>query len=391
MPVNFQQLREQIQVMGQKAPGLQAERLDRLTQAGNLLTEWAADLPSLLELVDRAVALSPNLRCAVPGSERLDFATAEVRTDPGLTILAADGSQINPSAHDRVPFGVINVGIFEMHPEQGRPPIVHTRSRLLTPEEVFTDHGMLGEEVLALMRDLRERQELLELAQQHPLPVITLTDGPLELYHEPQDSSRFRKELQHYTEILTDLATNRVITAGYVEKSRSDLLVRLLELIQLEREGRLAEAGRSHPFKFITDIDLLRGHIRPGERSAIFGIQTTAEGHFSGELAVHYFYINVSPTDNPYLARVEVPAWVAQHPVMLPLLHGALLWQCRQMGAQASPYALHRAHEVAVVRLDEKQQVEDMIVAELYRQNLVVGQKSNKQANKELPGKRKRP
>ncbi|HNR47106.1 MAG TPA: DNA double-strand break repair nuclease NurA [Anaerolineaceae bacterium] len=391
MPVNFQQLREQIHEMGQNAPALQAERQDRLDQASRLLNELANDLPALTELVGRAAALAPHLRCATPAAEPLDFTAPARPPDPHLTLLAADGSQINPSAHDSVPFGVINVGVFEMHPGQGSPPRVHTRSRLLTPEEVFTDHGMLGEEVVALMRDLREREELLELARQHPVPVITLTDGPLELYHEPQDNARFRRELQHYTEVLEELAAAGVVAAGYVEKSRSDLLVRLLELAQLDREGRLAQAGKDRPFKFITDIELLRSRIGPGERSAVLGIQTAAEGHFTGRLAVHYFYINVSPTAKPYLARVEIPAWVAQSQPLVALLHGALLWQCQQMGAHASPYALHRAHEVAVVRLDEKQQIEDMITAELRRQKVAVEQKSHKQANKELPGKRRRP
>jgi len=68
MPVNFQQLREQIHEMGQNAPALQAERQDRLDQASRLLNELANDLPALTELVGRAAALAPHLRCATPAA-----------------------------------------------------------------------------------------------------------------------------------------------------------------------------------------------------------------------------------------------------------------------------------------------------------------------------------
>jgi hypothetical protein len=57
------------------------------------------------------------------------------------------------------------------------------------------------------------------------------------------------------------------------------------------------------------------------------------------------------------------------------------------MGARPYPYILHRAHEIAVVKFEEKQQVEQMLELELRRAGGELGSPSNKQSAKDLPGK----
>jgi len=46
------------------------------------------------------------------------------------------------------------------------------------------------------------------------------------------------------------------------------------------------------------------------------------------------------------------------------------------MGNRPYPYILHRAHETAVVSMQEKEQITQMIVNELHRQGVEVGQVS---------------
>jgi hypothetical protein len=60
-----------------------------------------------------------------------------------------------------------------------------------------------------------------------------------------------------------------------------------------------------------------------------------------------------------------------------------LLAQAAQMGASPYPYILHRAHEIAVVSFQEKEQVESMIIGELRRQGVAVGDRSPKQTAKD--------
>jgi len=178
------------------------------------------------------------------------------------------------------------------------------------------------------------------------------------------------------------------VTAGYVDKPAADLVTRLLEIAMLP-DADLNHAGKDHrPLRGLSDKELFREILQtPGERSAVFAIQSISSARYKDELALHFFYLNVGRIGNPWIVRVEIPAWVALSPLMLDNLHTVLLNQSQIMGNKPYPYVLHRAHEVAIVTHFEKQQVDQMIINELYRQGIIVGQKSNKQSGKDLPGR----
>jgi hypothetical protein len=84
---------------------------------------------------------------------------------------------------------------------------------------------------------------------------------------------------------------------------------------------------------------------------------------------------------------VEIPAWVAENGQMLDTLQATLVQQCRVMGSRPYPYLLHRAHETAVVTLEERDQVTQMIVMELRRRGVPVAEESYKQSAKGLQGR----
>jgi hypothetical protein len=174
-----------------------------------------------------------------------------------------------------------------------------------------------------------------------------------------------------------------------VDKPGADLVVRLLEVAKAEA-GDLAEMRKFHPFKGVSDGELFRDVLQPGERSAIFSIQSRSSRPYQGELGLHFFYLNVGKAEHAYLARVEIPTWVAVNQSMLDGLHAVLVNQCRMIGARAYPYLLHRAHETAVVSLEDKDQVTTMIVNELRKRGLEVAGVSAKQYNKDISGSRTR-
>jgi len=333
------------------------------------------------------VGVNPGLRCAVPAGEPLDAAFPLPAQAGEGVILAADGSQINPDRHAAVQFCVINVGVFEFRLGPASLPREIISSRLLAEDELYTANGLITEEIVALDRDLSERTVLADLASQTASPVTTLTDGPLELFTDrgSRDTPEFQRRFQEYLDVLSRLAGLGVITAGYVDKPRGDLVIRLLELVQLKAD--LRRAGRERPFLGVTDADLFRGLLQPGERSAVFAIQSSSAEYFRGELALHFFYLNVGRPERPWIARTEIPGWVAENPDMLARLHAVLATQARMMGSRPYPYVLHRAHEVAVVSLAEKDQLEQMIIAEMYRRGVPVGEKSYKQSHKDLEGR----
>lgn len=388
MPINFQQAVEQIRAMGRSARQRAAALEELRERARALLREMAGQEPYLLELAEEAARKNPRLRAGLPASGRLDAAVAPTPLSQPCVIFAADGSQINPDRHAPVEFGAINVGAICMRPSAA--PRETVDSRLLFYEDLYTGTSQLTEDVVALMRDLAERQMLFTLAKperENGAQVVTLTDGPLELYGEDQNSAIFRDKLDDYLDVLRALARTGAAAAGYVDKPRSSYVVNLLELVVLTRLGSLDKAGQDHPLFPVHDGDLYNPSLQPGQRTAIFALRSPSAARFTGELALHFFYMNVGRVGKPQVARVEIPHWVAEAPDLLSQLHNALLEQSKQMGARPYPYILHRAHEVAVVSFEEKHQLETMIQAELRKQGVEPGEGSNKQGSKDLPGR----
>ncbi|OGO64791.1 MAG: hypothetical protein A2Z45_11975 [Chloroflexi bacterium RBG_19FT_COMBO_55_16] len=388
MALDFQQIREQVSQLGENAPRRE-QRLQELRQQACILLESNAHRIEDLRLKVQDVVRShdPSLRCALPIAEALNahFRLPELR-EP-ITILAADGSQIAPDRHAEVQFSVINVGAVQMCLGSSEPTVTRVMSRLYYDEDLYTATGTITDATLALRRDFHERLMLADLAGHTPPPVITFTDGPMELWGgkvgEGEEASEFRKSLAAYTQVLSNLYELQVTTAGYVDKPGANLVLRLLEVAQTPEE-ELADIRKRHPLRGVSDFDLFYDLLEVGERSAVFAIQSQSAKSYTGPLALHFFYLNVGRQGHPWLARVEIPAWVAKSPRMLDDLHAVLIHQCRTLGSRPYPYLLHRAHETALVSLQEKEQITTMITLELRRRGVKVGEKSYKQAAKEL-------
>lgn len=391
MALDFQQVHEQVQQLGEQAPQRE-QRLNELRQqAHELLERYAGDLDALRERVAMIVrSHDPSLRCAVPVSEPLTAHLALPELPPSLTILAADGSQIAPDRHAPVEYCLINVGAVQMRHGTAEPAVTKVTSQLFYAEEIETPTGLITDATLALRRDLNERRMLAELASRAEPPVVTFTDGPMELWGgkdgTSEEATEFQKSLEDYKSVLTRLNDLQVITAGYVDKPGANLVVRLLETMQISEE-RLPEIRKHRPLRGVRDFELFRGLLGAGERSAVFALQSQSARSYPGPLALHFFYLNTGRSGHPWLARVEIPAWVAEDSQMLDTLQATLVQQCRALGNRPYPYILHRAHETAVVTLQEREQVTEMISIELRRRGVTVGEQSYKQSAKESTGR----
>lgn len=391
MAINFQQVREQVKSLGENAAG-RASQLQELRQRGmELLNNHAGNLEGLRQRVQSAAQRhDPNLRCAIPCAP--EIARPEPLDGhyplPGLpaqaTILATDGSQITPDRHAQVNFCLINVGAIQVRMGLPDPPQITVSSQLFYDEQLYTQSGTLSDAQVALMRDLNERKWLAELVKNAPPPVITFTDGPMELWgaKETQDSQDFQRSLEEYHKVLATLRELGATTAGYVDKPAANLVVRLLEVASLSEE-QLPQVKRLYPLRGVIDRQLFQRLLAPGERSAVFAIQSRSGQHYLHELALHFFYLNVGRAGRPWLARVEIPAWVAVDNERLDGLQAVLVRQCQILGSRPFPYLIHRAHEAAVVSLEEKEQVLQMITNELYRRGVEVEGVSSKQFAKD--------
>ncbi len=390
MSLDFLQVSQQVKQLGEKALEHSHDLKTKLAEAHELLEGCATDIEQLQHKVQEVARnYDQTLRCALPVQEVLNAHYPLPPLLEQVTLIAADGSQIFADRHAEVEYCLVNTGAIWMRYGSAEAPVTSIQSRLIFAEQL---EGM-SDDRLSLQRDLAERSRLLELAAEAPPPAITLTDGPLELWtttlEEGRVAGEFKKSLDIYLGVLRKLHEINATTAGYVDKPGADLVVRLLE-VSKAGDDDLAEMCKNHPFRGVTDIELYRDMLPPGERSAIFGIQSRSSKPYQGELGLHFFYLNVGRPDHPYLARVEVPAWVVEDQNMLDDLHAVLVSQCRMIGARAYPYLLHRAHETAVVSLEDKEQVTQMIVNELRKRGLEVAGVSAKQDNKDVSGKRTR-
>lgn len=395
MSLDFQEVRNQVKAFGEVAPARQKERQAILEKAQNILVEHAHNIDPLRSKVRRVVeTIDRNLRCAFPVEEALN-AVFQLPTIPHQAIvLAADGSQISPDRHAEVEYCLINVGAIQLILSSAEPPVTFVESKLYYDQDLYTATGMLTEARLALMRDLRERKLLADLAfnaisaRQPGFQVITFTDGPMELWGsvEAENSADFQKSLQEYHEVLLTLCQMQAITAGYVDKPAANPVLRLLEVASMT-DQQLSHLKTHFPLRGATDISLYRNLLLPGERSAVFALQSHSAQKYEGPLSLHFFYLNVGREGHPQLARVEIPAWVAGDHQRLDALHAILVNQCQIMGNRPYPYLLHRAHEAALVSLQEKEQVTAMINLELRIRQVEIGEVSSKQASKDLPGR----
>lgn len=391
MSLNFQQVREQVKKLGEGAQGREQRLRDLRELARRLLEAYAEDGPALREKVRQAEKIDPSLRCALPVEEMLNGSFPLPPLQNELHALAADGSQIFVDRHAAVEYFLINVGVIQARPGGDAAPTLHIESRLFYGDLLEAAQGYPSEERVSLLRDLREREMLAEIAAGVPLPLLALTDGPLELWGARSESenraegrSAEANSLEAYLDALGRLCDQGAAAAGYVDKPGEDYLVRLLEIA-----AQPVEEARQRPLSGVRDADLFRALLKPGERSAVFEMQSRSARVYRqrrAELALHFFYINVGREGHPWLARVDLPAWVATSPAMLDQTQAVLAAQCRILGTRPYPYLLHRAHETARVTLDEKTELELMIQNELRRHGVQV-EGSHKQGLKELPGK----
>ncbi|MBE0411570.1 MAG: DNA double-strand break repair nuclease NurA [Anaerolineales bacterium] len=386
MTLDFQQIREQVKALGEKAPAREQELRELYDLAYNVFHANANEVEYLRQRVKQVVdQFDPFVRCALPVAESLDSHFPPPDLPREATILAADGSQISPDRHAAVDFCLINVGAVKMRLGVVEPPSLSVSSRLFYDLDLYTPGGLMTDASLALMRDFNERKMLAELASGSPPPVITFTDGQMELwgrFGEGLAAAEFQKHLDQYLQVLKHLCKLDVISAGYVDKPAANHVIRLLEAALLP-ETELPKFRESFPLRGVKDLNIFSALLAPGERSAIFELQSRSASYYRNSLSLHFFYLNVGRDDRPWLARVEFPAWVAEHENKINYLHAVLIDQCRIVGSRPYPYLLHRAHELALVSLEEKRQVENMITLELHQQGLAIGEISQKKALKE--------
>jgi acylphosphatase len=393
MPINFQQVYARIREIAAGADENKRTLEERRALARNFLVAYANELDFLKQKVQAAVAVDSNLRCAVPLNEPLTSTFPPPPPVADVTVIAADGSQVNPDRHSSIQFSIINVGVIIMKLHSGQAPEICVETEMLYGDDLISNGNPISDGMVAMRRDISERMKLDEISKGIKGPVVNLTDGTIELWGaKGDDPQAYADFVEKYLRVLTRLHARGVVTAGYVEKPSADLVARLLEIATADQE-QIARLREYQPLRGVSDRWLYGERenplLPPGHRSAVFTLQSGSVKKYKGPLSLHFFYLNVGTLGHPWPVRVEVPQWVAENRQKLEMLHAVLIEQCNMMGAKPYPYLLHRAHETAVVRREEKDQVEQLLAMELRRVRAEVGDRSYKDSAKALPGRSK--
>jgi hypothetical protein len=330
----------------------------RLDRAELLMAQAQARQAELVELQelwrDRL-----TFTAAIP-IEPLDTRLAIEAPPDAHTVIATDGSQIAPSHHEIAYCYLINVGRIVLHYGQSKLPLLDSVPEVFYRAEdlyVSRQWGIRTEEWMGYQRTALEASMMAELAQalneeDQEAPIISLVDGSLiHWFLEPLPMEARDRILTPILAAWDQLRTNDVPLVGYISASRSG---EGLNFLRLQSCAYLAPDCATHcsgqverapcqvldPLK---DTALWAKLLQPGQRSPLWRSSARIQDYY-GDHAIHFCYVHVGSE----IARVEVPAWVAQDERMLNTALSLVLAQVQK--GYGYPVALAEAHNQAVVR-----------------------------------------
>lgn len=315
-----------------------------------------------------------------------------------FSVVATDGSQIDPDRHGPALCYVINIGVANLR--YGSQPRAILESK---PSLGFADDDLYmtyeGRKLLVESHLLDGRRGILESKglTEHAVrcasdgPTVAVQDGTLVLRTVEGWGKDYILKffLGEFLGCLEDMRQHGVSVCSYVSRPRGSDVVNLLRLTRcpypiancedLCPEPVQRESQPCGQLIGLLDGSLYHRYLAPGERSAVFLSPSQVSLSYYGEHRVCFFYVNIGRE----VARVEVPEWVAMDEDHLDLIHAVLYDQCQR--GSGYPRVLIEAHEKAVISGAERQQFQELLEATLVTRG-IERRPSQKQWSKRLRG-----
>lgn len=391
MTLDLPELLPQIQQAGaDMAQQLQASaaRLPKAIQA--LSACGSLDHDSLSAKLAKAGDRWPG---AVPTTADLTSTTSSPPPPTTFNVLGADGSQILPDRHSPVLYYLINIGSLLVTVGAGEAPVASTQTRLRFHEDdlYLASGSLIGPEIIHAQRDVQELAELARLAETcRETRTLALVDNGLLLWLALQVQDQPRQIVDELTKAylgqLSALKAAGAAVAGVIDRPRHANVLALLHLIDLPMEAVTEEALKANPYHRLTDRALFASVLKGGERSPTFIYASPVNRAFrAAGHEIAFFYLRPPGSDD--VLRVEIPAWVAETPDLMDLVHAGIIEQGQTTGG--FPYVLARAHEIARVGPAERQLVDERLGNTLLAHG-VHTRRSQKATTKRWLGGRKR-
>ncbi len=388
--LHINRLQEEIEALSQVAARRHKERDTQVERALRWLDE-APQPDDLQEHLARIRQRVPDWSGAYPATAAPlgERTAAPPTTPPGTTLIAVDGSQIFPDRHGAIPYFLIQVGalIFRYDgkaPEPHRHPTLYFRE-----EDLYDDDGYLVTAArVGTLRAVEEMAYLAEMAsaegRERTRPAFAVTDGPLLWPYTGRGDVELRA-FYDYLDAMRGVQEAGSIPVGYVDRPGGHALLALLWATRLAPEEIPDRLGES-PLQTLTDVALMEAYLGPGERTPWFYRATsTQEVHRGRGQEIWFCYLNVGAR-SPVIARLEMPVWAAQNDEQVAILHAAMLHQAEIL--RGYPYALGRAHEIALVTTQDKAVLEGILQRRLLEQGILLSP-SEKARQKSYLGRRR--
>lgn len=386
MALEFDKLIPQVEVMG-RAIAHKTEDISNRGEQAILDFAEANDTDAILDKVELVIEKDAGYRGASPYVEAINVPYHLPAEPDHATLVAVDGSQIYPDIHKSVLYYLTNIGAFIYHHGSS-----HIPEQVTDPELSYADsdlrerngHGtVIPNSTVNARRTVKEMTAVGRICYEMrdvQVPLLGIMDGPL--LWMVQDSNKHLADLEkEYRRILVEFYEHIHLymvenfgqpasLLGYTSRPDSRFVVRLLDLLRIPDDQISRQVIEEEGiYEGLTDRWLFGQILAPGERSAVMIQQSPRNKSYkqnTGDLfEVTFFYLNVGKPFEPEIARVEVPMWVARLPAALDYVHSLLYSQCKI--ANAYPYVLTRADELAVVRGQEKNHLEELIRIELLK------------------------
>jgi len=376
--LELSRLTGEVQAMGEALAARERRRSDLVALARRWLAEYA-DQGERLRHPDRTVG------AAIPTGEPLDAVHPLPAIPEQFTVIAADGSQIQPDRHGVALYHLINVGSMVYRHGSGEAPEAYSQPTMgYTEADLYEDGLLVAGNLLDVRRDLAEITRLADLcAVEAPGPTdsgkpgptgsvrpgqtVALVDGTLILWVLENRSEEWKREkVMAYLDQLRRIRKSGAAVAAFTSRPRRGEVTKLLYLASVGGDANRA-SQKTNPLEHLPDRAIF-SDLPAGARSALF-ISPSSINHdyyVPAGHGVYFFYLNlVEKEQDPVIARVEVPAWVVAAPDLLALIHGAVVAQARITGDY--PYALTRADELAYVSGQEREALTEMVTTALLR------------------------
>ena len=156
------------------------------------------------------------------------------------------------------------------------------------------------------------------------------------------------------------------------------IATKLINLLGLHR-GETDETPDQESVQGLVDRLVFERTLAVGERSALFESGSHIQKDYGPHHRICYFYVRL-PEE---VGRVELPAWVAEQPGWLDMIHAVVVDQAEKGGGY--PIVLTEAHERAVIRAQEKALFYRILEREMQRAGLRGYAGSQKAASKRAP------